>query len=112
MAPDIRRANPNARPKGEEFHPALRSKRKEDQIDPFTVDPTLRLDFAQMLLFVRGYAVREHPGDPECRGNGRAGLLQSLSLAKNSGRIQTAADEDADRCGRHSAQAPANGLFE
>jgi hypothetical protein len=43
-APDIRRANPNARPKGEEFHPALRSKRKEDQIDISTVDPTLRLD--------------------------------------------------------------------
>jgi hypothetical protein len=44
VAPDIRRANPNARPKGEEFHPALRSKRKEDQIDVFTIDPTLRLD--------------------------------------------------------------------
>jgi hypothetical protein len=43
-APDIRRANPNARPKGEEFHPALRSKRKEDQIDVFTLDPTLRLE--------------------------------------------------------------------
>jgi hypothetical protein len=44
MAPDSRRANPNARRGGEEFHPALRSKRKEEQIDPFTVDPTLRLD--------------------------------------------------------------------
>jgi hypothetical protein len=44
MAPDIRRANPTARPKGEEFHPALRSKRKEDQIDPILIDPTLRLD--------------------------------------------------------------------
>ncbi len=28
----------------DEFHPTLRSKRKEEQIDPLTVDPTLRLD--------------------------------------------------------------------
>lgn len=27
-----------------EFHPVLRSKRKEDQVDPTKVDPTLRLD--------------------------------------------------------------------
>jgi hypothetical protein len=33
-----------ARSRGDEFHPSLRSKRKEDQIDPLTVDPTLRLD--------------------------------------------------------------------
>ena len=32
------------RTRGDEFHPSLRSKRKEDQIDPLTVDPTLRLD--------------------------------------------------------------------
>ena len=32
------------RSRGDEFHPSLRSKRKEDQIDPLTVDPTLRLD--------------------------------------------------------------------
>ncbi len=44
IAPDIRRANPNAKPKGEEFHPALRSKRVEERIDPFTVDPTLHLE--------------------------------------------------------------------
>jgi len=44
VAPDIRRANPSARPKGEEFHPALRSKRKEEQVDVFALDPTLRLD--------------------------------------------------------------------
>jgi hypothetical protein len=44
VAPDVRRANPSARPKGEEFHPALRSRRKEDQVDVFTVDPTLRLE--------------------------------------------------------------------
>jgi hypothetical protein len=30
--------------RGDEFHPSLRSKRKEDQIDPLTIDPTLRLD--------------------------------------------------------------------
>jgi hypothetical protein len=33
-----------SRSRGDEFHPSLRSKRKEDQIDPGTVDPTLRLD--------------------------------------------------------------------
>ena len=33
-----------SRGKGDEFHPTLRSKRKEDQIDPKSVDPTLRLD--------------------------------------------------------------------
>ena len=32
-----------SRSRGDEFHPSLRSKRKEDQIDPLTVDPTLRL---------------------------------------------------------------------
>ena len=32
------------RSRGDEFHPSLRSKRKEDQIDPLTIDPTLRLD--------------------------------------------------------------------
>jgi hypothetical protein len=32
------------RTRGDEFHPSLRSKRKEDQIDPLTVDPTLHLD--------------------------------------------------------------------
>jgi hypothetical protein len=32
------------RSRGDEFHPSLRSKRKEDQIDPLTVDPTLHLD--------------------------------------------------------------------
>jgi hypothetical protein len=33
-----------SRSRGDEFHPSLRSKRKEDQIDPLTVDPTLHLD--------------------------------------------------------------------
>jgi hypothetical protein len=39
-----RRLVTGGRSRGDEFHPSLRSKRKEDQIDPFTVDPTLRLD--------------------------------------------------------------------
>src|SRR6185369_3413747 len=34
-----------SRSRGDEFHPSLRSKRKEDQIDPLTVDPTLHLEF-------------------------------------------------------------------
>jgi hypothetical protein len=34
----------SSRSRGDEFHPSLRSKRKEDQIDPLTIDPTLRLD--------------------------------------------------------------------
>jgi hypothetical protein len=29
--------------RNEEFHPVLRSKRKEDQIDPFTIDPEIKL---------------------------------------------------------------------
>jgi hypothetical protein len=53
MAPDIRRANPNGKPKGEEFHPALRSKRKEDQIDIRDIDPTLRLDLLAKVMNVK-----------------------------------------------------------
>jgi hypothetical protein len=41
--PNIRRAAPG-RGKGDEFHPAMRSKRPEDRVDPATIDPTLRLD--------------------------------------------------------------------
>ncbi len=33
-----------ARIRSEEFHPVLRSRRQEDQLDPRSVDPTLRLD--------------------------------------------------------------------
>ena len=33
-----------SRSRGDEFHPSLHSKRKEDQIDPLTVDPTLHLE--------------------------------------------------------------------
>ena len=32
------------RSRSDEFHPTLRSKRKEEQIDTMSVDPTLRLD--------------------------------------------------------------------
>ena len=43
-APVAPRQQNASRARGDEFHPTLRSKRKEDQIDPLTVDPTLRLD--------------------------------------------------------------------
>jgi hypothetical protein len=33
-----------SRSRGDEFHPSLRSKRKEEQIDPLTIDPTLHLE--------------------------------------------------------------------
>lgn len=33
-----------SRARNEEFHPVLRSKRAEDRIDPFSVDPTLHMD--------------------------------------------------------------------
>lgn len=41
------------RSKGDEFHPTLRSKRKEEQIDPLTVDPTLRLDLLAKVQAVK-----------------------------------------------------------
>ena len=44
MAPTSSRQQANKGGKGDDFHPVLRSKRKEDQIDPFNVDPTLHLD--------------------------------------------------------------------
>jgi hypothetical protein len=37
------------RTRSDEFHPVLHSKRPEDQIDPMTVDPTLRLDLLAKL---------------------------------------------------------------
>jgi hypothetical protein len=42
-----------SRSRGDEFHPSLRSKRKEDQIDPLTVDPTLRLDLLAKVQSVK-----------------------------------------------------------
>ena len=39
-----RQLSSSGRSRGDEFHPSLRSKRKEDQIDPLTVDPTLHLE--------------------------------------------------------------------
>jgi len=43
----------SSRSRGDEFHPSLRSKRKEDQIDPLTVDPTLRLDLLAKVQSVK-----------------------------------------------------------
>ena len=42
--PAPRRATPGRVSKGDEFHPVFRSKRPEEQVDPNTIDPTLRLD--------------------------------------------------------------------
>jgi hypothetical protein len=42
-----------SRSHGDEFHPSLHSKRKEDQIDPLTVDPTLRLDLLAKVQSVK-----------------------------------------------------------
>ena len=43
--PDIRRAAAQTgKPRSEEFRPVLHPKRKEDQINPMDVDPTLRMD--------------------------------------------------------------------
>jgi hypothetical protein len=64
-----RQMNSTSRSRGDEFHPSLRSKRKEEQIDPSTVDPTLHLDLlakvqtvkldgGQRNLFQFGEAVR------------------------------------------------------
>ena len=50
----IRRATPGRTNKGDEFHPTLRSKRPEDQIDPATIDPTLRLDLLAKVQAVNG----------------------------------------------------------
>jgi hypothetical protein len=65
-----------SRSRGDEFHPSLRSKRKEDQIDPLTVDPTLhlellakvqtvKLDGGQRNLFQFGEAVRLAGDEPK-----------------------------------------------
>jgi len=42
--PAAPRAPARSATRSEEFHPVLRSKRKEDQIDPFTIDPEIKLD--------------------------------------------------------------------
>jgi len=52
--PSVRRATPGRTNKGDEFHPTLRSKRPEDQIDPATIDPTLRLDLLAKVQAVGG----------------------------------------------------------
>jgi hypothetical protein len=48
VALTARRA-PVARKQGDEFHPVLHSKRPEEQIDPMSIDPTLRLDLLAKL---------------------------------------------------------------
>ncbi len=47
-----RAARPAARNVSEEFHPVLHSKNPEEQIDPNTVDPRIRLDLLARLLDV------------------------------------------------------------
>jgi hypothetical protein len=49
--------SPNPRSRTEEFHPVLHSRRPEDRINPFDVDPTLRLD-----LFARVQSVDQAGG--------------------------------------------------
>jgi hypothetical protein len=51
------RAPNAARTRSEEFHPVVRSKRAEDRINPFDVDPTLRLD-----LFAKVQSVEQAGG--------------------------------------------------
>ena len=48
-APLTARRAPVGRKQGDEFHPVLHSKRPEDQIDPMSIDPTLRLDLLAKL---------------------------------------------------------------
>jgi len=52
-ATEPRRIVTPSRSRNDEFHPSLRSKRKEDQIDPRTVDPTLRLDLLAKVQAVK-----------------------------------------------------------
>ena len=52
-ATEPRRIITPTRSRNDEFHPSLRSKRKEDQIDPTTVDPTLRLDLLAKVQAVK-----------------------------------------------------------
>jgi hypothetical protein len=48
-----RQMGSNNRSRGDEFHPSLHSKRKEDQIDPLTVDPTLHLELLAKVQVVK-----------------------------------------------------------
>ena len=52
-ATEPRRIVAPSRSRNDEFHPSLRSKRKEDQIDPKSVDPTLRLDLLAKVQAVK-----------------------------------------------------------
>jgi hypothetical protein len=73
-APDVHRAAASSRPRGEEFRPALHSKRKEDQINPMDVDPTLRTD-----LLAKVQAVKLEGGQ---RNLFQFGAIQPVEVAK------------------------------
>ena len=79
--PDIHRATPASagRPRTEEFRPVLHPKRKEDQINPLEIDPTLRTDLlakvqevklegGQRNLFQFGAAQPVEPEKPKLAG--------------------------------------------
>lgn len=63
-----------SRSRGDEFHPSLRSKRKEDQIDTRTVDPTLRLD-----LLAKVQSVKLDGGQRNLFQFGKAELVAPLT---------------------------------
>jgi hypothetical protein len=77
MAPDVHRAVAGARPRGEEFRPALHSKRKEEQINPMDVDPTLRMD-----LLAKVQAVKLEGGQ---RNLFQFGAIQPVEVAQLKG---------------------------
>jgi hypothetical protein len=77
MAPDVHRAAPGTRGRTEEFRPALRSKRKEEQINPMEVDPTLRTD-----LLAKVQAVKLEGGQ---RNLFQFGSVQPVEVAKLKG---------------------------
>jgi hypothetical protein len=66
-----RQMGSNNRSRGDEFHPSLHSKRKEDQIDPLTVDPTLHLE-----LLVRVQGVKLDGGQRNLFQFGKAATLE------------------------------------
>jgi hypothetical protein len=77
MAADVHRATPGARPRNEEFRPALRSKRKEEQINVTDVDPTLRID-----LLAKVQAVKLEGGQ---RNLFQFGSIQPVEIARLKG---------------------------
>lgn len=75
--PDIRRAAPGSRSTSEEFRPALHPRRREEQVDPRTVDPTLRTD-----LLAKVQAVQMEGGQ---RNLFQFGSIQPVEVAKLKG---------------------------